>query len=138
MRTPRTALTEGITLEARKLLYYRGEKLVRSFRVATGQPRYPTPVGRFDIVVKQTNPIWYPPQTSDWARGLEPVPAGPGNPLGTRWMGLSEPLIGIHGTPDNASIGTAASHGCVRVDIPEAEWLYSQIEIGTSVFIVEA
>ena len=49
-------------------------------------------------------------------------PAGPGNPLGTRWMGLSAPAVGIHGTPDAASIGYSASHGCIRMQIPDAEW----------------
>lgn len=127
-----------IKRESKKLFFYEGDELVRSFRVATGLNSNPTPLGRFDIVVKQKDPIWFPPQTSDWARGLKPVPPGPNNPLGTRWMGLSEPLIGIHGTPDANSIGTQASRGCVRMNIDEAEWLYSQINVGTSVFIVNA
>ena len=90
------------------------------FGVATGQSSYPTPLGRFSIVIMQRNPWWYPP-ASDWAEGLDPVPPGPGNPLGTRWMGISAPGVGIHGTPDSASIGYSASHGCVRMLIPEAE-----------------
>ena len=62
--------------------------------------------------------------------------AGPGNPLGTRWMGISAPYVGIHGTPDAASIGYSASHGCIRMRIPDAEWLFSHVEIGTPVFII--
>ena len=112
-------------------------RLVRKFRVATGQPSYPTPLGSFTIVTKQRDPWWYPPD-SDWAAGAQPVPPGPGNPLGTRWMGLSEPLIGIHGTPDAASIGYSASHGCIRMKIPEAEWLFRRVEVGTPVFILAA
>jgi hypothetical protein len=115
----------------------KGMKLVRKFGVATGQPAYPTPLGSFTVATKQRDPWWYPPQ-SDWAAGQKPVPPGPGNPLGTRWMGLSEPLIGIHGTPDAASIGYSASHGCIRMQIPEAEWLFERIEMGTRVFILAA
>ena len=63
---------------------------------------------------------------------------GPGNPLGTRWMGISAPNVGIHGTPDAASIGYSASHGCIRMRIPEAEWLFDHVEVGTQVFIVAA
>ncbi len=122
---------------SKKLYLYRGETLVRRFGVATGQAAYPTPLGRFAIVVKWRNPWWYPPD-SDWAKGEEPVPPGPGNPLGTRWMGLSAPLVGIHGTPDAASIGYSASHGCVRMLISDAEWLFDRVQIGTPVFIVGA
>jgi lipoprotein-anchoring transpeptidase ErfK/SrfK len=118
-----------------RLFLYDGMQLVRSFGVATGQSSYPTPLGSWQIVVKWRNPWWYPP-ASDWAQDAEPIPPGPGNPLGTRWMGLSAPAVGIHGTPDPASIGYSASHGCIRMLIPEAEWLFDHVEIGTPVFIV--
>jgi L,D-transpeptidase catalytic domain/Putative peptidoglycan binding domain len=121
-----------------QLYFYNGPTLKRVFRVATGQSSYPSPLGRFEIIVKQRNPWWYPPQTSAWAKGKEPVPPGPGNPLGTRWMGLSAPLVGIHGTPDAASIGYSASHGCIRMLIPQVEWLFEHVEVGTPVFIVSA
>jgi lipoprotein-anchoring transpeptidase ErfK/SrfK len=120
-----------------RLHLYNGMRPWRVFPVATGQAIYPTPLGRFQIVVKWRNPWWYPPSSS-WARGLKPVPPGPGNPLGTRWMGLSAPGVGIHGTPDAASIGYSASHGCIRMRIPDAEWLFRQVRIGTTVFIVSA
>ena len=125
-----------------KLFLYRGQgkggmKLRRQFGVSTGQAAYPTPLGSFTIVDKQQNPWWYPPD-SDWAAGAEPVPPGPGNPLGTRWMGLSEPLIGIHGTPDAGSIGYSASHGCIRMLVSEAEWLFERVPEGTPVFIIDA
>ena len=125
-----------IRRSANKLFLYdgRAQKPV-VFGVATGQPSYPTPLGRFTIVSKQLNPWWYPPD-SDWAQGLSPVPPGPGNPLGTRWMGLSVPAVGIHGTPDAASIGYSASHGCIRMQIPDAEWLFEHVSEGTTVFIV--
>ncbi len=120
-----------------ELHLFRGMRSWRVFPVATGQSTYPTPLGRFTIVVKWRNPWWYPP-ASPWAKGLKPVPPGPGNPLGTRWMGLSAPGVGIHGTPDAASIGYSASHGCIRMRIPDAEWLFRHVQIGTTVFIVAA
>jgi lipoprotein-anchoring transpeptidase ErfK/SrfK len=119
------------------LYLYKGMKPWRTFAVATGQAVYPTPLGRFDIVVKWKDPWWYPPD-SPWAKGAKPIPPGPGNPLGTRWMGLSAPGVGIHGTPDPASLGYSASHGCIRMYIPYAEWLFDHVEIGTPVFIVPA
>ena len=121
-----------------QLLYYNGDKLKRSFRVATGQSSYPTPLGHYEIVTMQRNPWWYPPEGSAWAEGAEPVPPGPGNPLGTRWMGISSPYVGIHGTPDAASIGYSASHGCIRMLIPQVEWLFQRVDVGTPVFIVPA
>ena len=120
-----------------RLFLYDGMRYRRFFSVATGQTQYPTPLGRFRIVVKWKNPWWYPPN-SPWAQGQKPIPPGPDNPLGTRWMGLSAPGVGIHGTPSDASIGYSVSHGCIRMHIPEAEWLFNHVEIGTTVFIVAA
>jgi lipoprotein-anchoring transpeptidase ErfK/SrfK len=119
------------------LFVYRGMKPWRTFVVATGQSVYPTPLGRFQIVVKWKDPWWYPPDSS-WAKGAKPIPPGPGNPLGTRWMGLSAPGVGIHGTPDAASLGYSASHGCIRMYIPQAEWLFDHVDVGTTVYIVPA
>ena len=126
-----------IRRESKALYLYDGSRLVQTFGVATGQSQYPTPLGLFSVVDKQLNPWWRPPD-SDWAKGLEPIPPGPGNPLGTRWMGLSAPGVGIHGTPDAASIGYSASHGCIRMRIPDAEWLFGQVAWGTPVYIVSA
>ena len=120
-----------------ELRYYQGATLVRTFGVATGQAVYPTPTGTFSIVDMQLNPWWLPPDSA-WAKGEKPIPPGPGNPLGTRWMGLSAPGVGIHGTPDDASIGYSASHGCIRMHIPDAEWLFHHVEIGTPVVITNA
>ena len=118
-----------------RLLFFVDAKLVRWFGVATGQASYPTPLGDYEIVTLQRNPWWYPPP-SPWAADSEPVPPGPGNPLGTRWMGISAPYVGIHGTPDSASIGYSASHGCIRMRIPDAEWLFRRVKIKTPVFII--
>jgi len=125
-----------INRSVNRLYLYDGMKPWRTFGVATGQAIYPTPLGEWHIVVKYKNPWWYPPTSSSWAKGLKPVPPGPSNPLGTRWMGLSAPGVGIHGTNNPASIGYSASHGCVRMQVPDAEWLFDHVDIGTTVFVV--
>jgi lipoprotein-anchoring transpeptidase ErfK/SrfK len=126
-----------IRRSSNKLYLYNGMRFWKNFPVATGQTRYPTPLGRFHIVVKWKNPWWYPPD-SDWAQDKEPIPPGPSNPLGTRWMGISSPGVGIHGTPEPGSLGYSVSHGCIRMRISDAEWLFEHIGIGTPVFIVSA
>jgi hypothetical protein len=137
----RTTVNFGAVIVIRRgineLRYYRGAQLMRKFGVATGQSVYPTPTGMFSIVDLQLNPWWLPPD-SPWAAGKKPIPPGPGNPLGTRWMGLSAPGVGIHGTPDDASIGYSASHGCIRMHIPDAEWLFHHVKLGTPVVITDA
>jgi hypothetical protein len=126
-----------IRRDSKRLTIFNGTRPVRTFPVATGQAAYPTPTGNFTIVDKQRNPWWRPPD-SDWAKDAKPIPPGPGNPLGTRWMGLSAPLVGIHGTPDAASVGYSASHGCIRMYISDAGWLFDHVELGTPVLIVPA
>jgi lipoprotein-anchoring transpeptidase ErfK/SrfK len=135
----RTSIGKAIVIRrnSNKLFLYNGDKLVRVFRVATGQAIYPTPLGSFEIVNMQRNPWWYPPDSA-WAEGEEPVPPGPSNPLGTRWMGISSPYVGIHGTPNAASIGYSQSHGCIRMLVPQAEWLFDHVTVGTPVYIVPA
>jgi lipoprotein-anchoring transpeptidase ErfK/SrfK len=117
-----------------KLYLYRDGKLIKSYSVATGQAAYPTPTGSFVVTSKQMNPTWFPPN-SDWAKDAKPIPPGIDNPLGTRWIGTSAPGVGIHGTPDDSSIGTYASHGCVRMHIWEVEQLYEYVVIGMPVII---
>jgi lipoprotein-anchoring transpeptidase ErfK/SrfK len=125
-----------VTRGANTLRLYDGRRLVRTFRVATGQSIYPTPQGLWHIVDKQRNPWWYPPTYDAWAKGLKPVPPGPSNPLGTRWMGLDAAGVGIHGTDAPTSIGYSASHGCIRMQVPEAEWLFEHVRVGTPVVIL--
>ena len=119
-----------------KLYLYDGTRLVKTYDVATGQPQYPTPHGTFEIVNKRTNPTWVNPALETWGKN-EPavVPPGPDNPLGTRALDLSVSGIRIHGTPDDASIGHAASHGCIRMHIPDSEDLFNRVEVGTTVII---
>lgn len=126
-----------IRRSSHRLYLYRGSRFVRSFRVGTGRRSFPTPIGRFSIVRKARHPWWYPP-SSEWAEGLQPIPPGPGNPLGTRWMGISRRGVGIHGTPDAASVGYSRSHGCVRMYVRDVEWLFRRVRVGTPVLIVSA
>ncbi|HTI35068.1 MAG TPA: L,D-transpeptidase family protein [Miltoncostaea sp.] len=116
-----------------RLTWYKGKRKL-SFPVAVGQPAYPTPTGNFSVIQKQVNPTWFPP-SSPWAAGLGPIPPGVNNPLGTRWIGTSAPGIGMHGTPISSSIGTRASHGCIRMYISDVEKLYPLVDIGTPVYI---
>jgi lipoprotein-anchoring transpeptidase ErfK/SrfK len=125
---------------AHRLTLFRAGKfgktvVVRILGVAVGQSAYPTPSGLFEIVNMQRNPWWYPPDSA-WAEGADPIPPGPSNPLGTRWMGISSPGVGMHGTPNPASIGYSASHGCIRLRIPDAEWLFQRVQLGVPVRIV--
>jgi hypothetical protein len=126
-----------IRRESRRLYLYRSTRFVRRFAIAVGTPAYPTPLGRWSVVMMERHPTWNPPD-SPWAAGLGPVPPGPGNPLGTRWIGLSAPGIGIHGTPQPWTVGTRASHGCIRMYMREVEWLFERVRLGTPVFIVRA
>lgn len=136
----RTAANIGpviiVNRAANTLRFYSTTKLLRKFPVATGQAIYPTPSGVFRVVKKELNPWWYPPTYDAWAKGLKPVPPGPSNPLGTRWMGLSAPGVGIHGTDADTSIGYSLSHGCIRMHVPDAEWLFQRVAVGTPVVIL--
>ncbi|MBC7643938.1 MAG: murein L,D-transpeptidase, partial [Thermoleophilia bacterium] len=111
-------------------------KVFKTYHVAVGQAKYPTPFGLFQIVNKAVNPTWTPPKDSPWAKGAKAIPPGPHNPLGTRWMGISVPNVGIHGTDNPASIGFSVSHGCIRMAIPDIEDLFGRVQVGTSVEIV--
>jgi hypothetical protein len=124
-----------IRRDAHRLYFYRGARPLRVFTVATGETWTPTPHGRFRIVSKDRRPWWYPPD-SNWAKDLDPIPPGPENPLGTRWMGLSIPGVGIHGTPNPASVGYSISHGCIRMKRRDAESLFRLVRVGTRVWII--
>ncbi len=118
------------------LRLFTGLRRTASYRIAHGQPAYPTPSGRFRIRSKQVNPNWYVPN-APWAGELagSVVPGGsPQNPLRARWMGLAGG-IGIHGTASEGSIGSRASHGCVRMRVRDVVRLYRRVAVGTPVVI---
>lgn len=110
-------------------------KLAKTYTVAVGQEGLETPEGLYEIQAKEENPIWHVPE-SDWAGDLagETIPPGPSNPIKARWMAIYEGA-GIHGTEETASLGSAASHGCVRMAIPDVEELYEDVEVGTPIYI---
>lgn len=107
----------------------------KTYTVAVGQEGLETPEGVYAIEAKEENPTWYVPE-SDWAGDLAGtvVPPGPSNPIKARWMAIFEGA-GIHGTEETGSLGTAASHGCVRMAIPDVEELYDLVEVGTPIYI---
>jgi lipoprotein-anchoring transpeptidase ErfK/SrfK len=127
-----------IRLSQEKLYLYSQMKLEKTYSVATGQPIYPTPTGHFEIITKELNPTWTNPARDTWGKD-EPaeIPPGPGNPLGTRAMALNAPGILIHGTPEDSSIGHAASHGCIRMHMWDVEQLFNLVTVGTTVIIAE-
>jgi len=110
-------------------------KLAKEYTVAVGMEGLETPEGLYDIQEKEENPVWNVP-TSDWAGSLagQTIPPGPSNPIKARWMGIYEGA-GIHGTEETYSLGTAGSHGCIRMAIPDVEELYDLVEVGTPIYI---
>jgi hypothetical protein len=110
-------------------------KLTKEYTVAVGMEGLETPEGLYEIQEKQVNPSWHVPD-SPWAGDLagKVIPPGPEDPIKARWMGIYEGA-GIHGTEETESLGTAGSHGCVRMAIPDVEELYDLVEVGTPIFI---
>jgi lipoprotein-anchoring transpeptidase ErfK/SrfK len=110
-------------------------KLAKTYTVAVGQEGLETPAGLYHIQEKQENPSWHVPNSA-WAGSLagQVIPPGPEDPIKARWMGIFEGA-GIHGTEEVESLGSAASHGCVRMSIPDVIELYPQVEVGTPIYI---
>jgi lipoprotein-anchoring transpeptidase ErfK/SrfK len=119
-----------------KLRLYKNLKLVKSYGIAVGQVGLETPAGLYHIQNKQINPAWSVPNSA-WAGSLAGtvVPGGtPQNPLKARWLGIFDGA-GIHGTDSVGSIGSAASHGCVRMLIPDVIDLYDRVPVGAPIYI---
>lgn len=118
------------------LTLFKDLKVAKTYTVAVGQPAYPTPTGLYSIESKQVDPVWSVPN-SDWAGELAGTVVQGGtaeNPLKSRWMGITDGA-GIHGTSEVDSLGSAASHGCVRMAVPDVEELYDQVPVGTPIYI---
>jgi lipoprotein-anchoring transpeptidase ErfK/SrfK len=119
-----------------QLTFYKDLKVHKTYGIAVGQVGLETPAGLYHIQNKAVDPAWHVPN-SDWAGDLAGtiVPGGtPQNPLKARWMGIYAGA-GIHGTDASGSIGTAASHGCIRMRIPEVIELYDQVPVGAPIYI---
>lgn len=114
---PISSILFSITINTmnKTLTLYRNGRLFKVYPVAVGKPTTPTPIGTFTIVNKQINP---------------------GGPFGSRWMGLSKPHYGIHGTNNPASIGTSASNGCIRMYANDVQDLFNFVSVGTVVNIL--
>ena len=118
-----------------KLRYFENLKQKKEYTIAVGAIGFDTPAGLYHIQNKAVNPSWSVPD-SDWTGDLagQVIPPGPDNPLKARWMGIFDGA-GIHGTDDIGSLGTAASHGCIRMAVPEVVELYDQVDVGTPTYI---
>jgi len=119
-----------------RLRLYKQLQLQKEYTVAVGAVGFDTPAGMYAIQNKAVDPAWHVPE-SDWAGDLAGtiVPGGvPENPLKARWMGIYDGA-GIHGTDQTYSLGTAASHGCIRMAIPDVIELYDQVPVGAPIYI---
>jgi lipoprotein-anchoring transpeptidase ErfK/SrfK len=117
-----------ISLEDRKLALVENGQVKKVYPVAVGKASTPSPVGIFTIERRAANPTY--------SHDGKMIPPGPGNPVGTRWMGLSIKGYGIHGTNEPRSIGKAASHGCIRMGKADVEELFQLVAVGDTVQLV--
>ena len=117
-----------VSLEDRKLALLEDGQVKKIYPVAVGKVSSPSPEGTFTIERRVANPTYF--------HDGKVVPPGPGNPVGSRWMGLSIRGYGIHGTNQPRSIGKAASHGCIRLARPDLEELYAQVHVGDTVVLI--
>ena len=131
------AETETISLQLRlsekRVYVYKGDIIKTSYPVAIGRAGWETPTGKFEVFHQVIDPGWTNPITS------EVMAPGPNNPLGDRWIAFwtdGTNSIGFHGTPNRESVGTAASHGCVRMYNEDVRQLYEMVEVGTVVTVV--
>jgi lipoprotein-anchoring transpeptidase ErfK/SrfK len=126
----------AVSRTQKELRYFVKEKLVKTYRVAIGRIGFETPAGLYEIQSKTVNPAWYVPKEA-WAGDLagKIIPPGdPENPLKARWMGFWDGA-GIHGTAESDSIGSAASHGCIRMTVPDVIDLYGRVPLHTPLYI---
>ena len=133
-RTYRTYIS--VDRSSRIVRLFKRLRVVRRYRVAVGAAGYATPAGMHRVLSKQVNPTWYVPNRS-WAGSLagQRIPPGdPRNPLKARFIAIGGG-VGFHGTGDLASIGRAASHGCIRMTVPDVISLYNRTPVGTPVLI---
>jgi lipoprotein-anchoring transpeptidase ErfK/SrfK len=126
----------ALNRSAFQLTLYKHLKVAKTYTVAVGQVGLETPAGLYHIENKAVDPAWHVPNSA-WAGSLagQVIPGGaPNNPIKARWLGIFAGA-GIHGTTVSSSLGTAASHGCVRMSIPDVIELYPQVPVGTPIYI---
>jgi lipoprotein-anchoring transpeptidase ErfK/SrfK len=117
------------------LRLWKALRLTRSYTIAVGMAGLETPAGLYHVQDKEVDPSWHVPNSS-WAGSLagQTIPPGPADPIKARWMGIYNGA-GIHGTDELGSLGSAASHGCIRMAIPDVIQLYDQTPLRTPVYI---
>ena len=120
--TPRRII---VNIPDRRMVVVENNEVLAAFLVAVGAPATPSPVGTFTVINRVTKPTYY--------KAGKTIAAGTGNPVGTRWIGLSQKGYGIHGTNAPSSIGHAKSHGCIRLRNADVERLFEQVRAGDSV-----
>jgi lipoprotein-anchoring transpeptidase ErfK/SrfK len=128
-----------VSLSECKIRLYDGTKLVKTYPCAPGRPAFPTPTGDFVVDTKLANAPWINPG-SDWAKSMPAmIPAGPSNPMGVRKIGINYSGVFMHGIPSSeySSIGTHASHGCMRMMPSDVMDLFGRVTIGMPVYIRE-
>ncbi|MBW4538113.1 MAG: L,D-transpeptidase [Myxacorys chilensis ATA2-1-KO14] len=122
-----------IQLKQRRVTLYQGETKVKSYPIAVGRPGWETPKGSYKVQQRIEKPTWVHPLTGEVVKGGDPE-----NPLGKYWLGFwtdGKNWIGFHGTPTPKSVGTAASHGCIRMYNKDISELFAKIPIGTEVTV---
>lgn len=125
---PKVVRTIVVSLKDRRLALLENGQVTAVYPVAVGKASTPSPTGTFTIVNHVINPTYY-------HHGVV-IPPGPENPVGNRWMGLSVPGYGIHGTNVPRSVGKAVSHGCIRLDRRDLDRLFAQVHAGDTVVII--
>lgn len=133
-RAHKTVVT--VSHDAKTVRVFDRDGLQKRYHVAVGDPKYPTPFGSFTVQTMQKDPAWNVPD-SEWAGDLagKTIPGGdPKNPLVARWIGF-DGSVGFHGTADLASLGRAASHGCVRMAPDDVKDLFTRVDVGTTVLV---
>ena len=126
----------AVDRDAKQLRLYEHLQLKKKYKIAVGKAGTETTAGRYKIVEKTVNPPWHAPNKA-WAgelAGQTIAPNDPRNPLEARWMGFHDGQ-GIHGTSDLASLGSAASHGCIRMSVPAVKRLFREVKVGTPLFL---
>lgn len=124
-----------IQLKQRRVTLYQGETKVKSYPIAVGRPGWETPKGNYKVQQRIEKPTWIHPMTGEVVKGGDPE-----NPLGKYWLGFwtdGKNWIGFHGTPTPKSVGTAASHGCIRMYNKDISELFAKIPIGTEVTVLD-
>jgi lipoprotein-anchoring transpeptidase ErfK/SrfK len=124
-----------INRDAFQLTLYKHLKAVHTYTIAVGMQGLETPAGMYTVQDKQVDPSWHVPNSA-WAGSLagRVIPPGPDDPIKSRWIGISGGA-GIHGTDEVGSLGSAASHGCIRMAIPDVIALYDKVPYGSKIYV---